>query len=247
MRIIDVHAHLGRDLSDDLSQTPSELLAKMDKAGIERSVVFPFEGGPDVVAENERVLEAAVKHRDRLIPFWAIVPTVPPTEREELANRVAAAAKRTDGIKGIVLNPTMHTYKIAHPYIVRLCEMMGGLGMPVMLHHTGTWGDEMGSVPDLVRRCPSVNFIVPNPTWTAGAVTLFKDFPNVYYDVSKSYGDVTYRILADAVGTGRLLFGSEAPKMDAGFEITKLRAYKFSEDELHDVAFRNAARLLRVA
>jgi len=37
---------------------------------------------------------------------WAIVPTVPSLEREELANRVAAAAKRTDGIKGIVLNPT---------------------------------------------------------------------------------------------------------------------------------------------
>jgi predicted TIM-barrel fold metal-dependent hydrolase len=141
----------------------------------------------------------------------------------------------------------MHTYKIAHPFIVRVCRLCGSLGLPVMLHHTGQWADEMGSVPELVRQCPDVNFIVPNPTWTAGAVALLKNFGNVYYDISKSYGAVTYRILAEAVGTRRLLFGTETPKMDPGLELAKLRAFAFTDAQLQDVVFRNAARLLHVS
>lgn len=246
MRIIDVHNHLGRDLAEDLSQTSTELLANMDSAGIERAVVFPFEGSPDVNADNESVLREATKHPDRLIPFWVLVPSVPAADRERMVARVASLANGRPALKGIVLNPTMHTYKIAHPFIRKVCETCGMLGMPVMIHHTGQWADEMGPVGDLARACPNVNFIVPNPTWTAGAVGLLKDIPNVYFDVSKSYGEVTYRILVEAVGSARTLFGTETPKMDAGLELAKIRAFNLTDRERQNVMFNNAARLLNL-
>jgi predicted TIM-barrel fold metal-dependent hydrolase len=247
MTIIDVHNHLGRDLADDLSQTSEGLLASMDEAGIDRAVVFAFEGSPDVSKDNEQVLREAGRHPKRLIPFWVLVPSVPPVEREGILSRISALATGRPAIKGIVLNPTMHTYKAAHPFIQQVCKTCGDLGLPVMVHHTGQWADDLGAVQELVRTCQNVNFIIPNPTWTAGAVALLKDIGNVYFDMSKSYGEVTYRILVQAVGTGRVLFGTETPKMDPVLELAKLRAYDFTGAEMDDVLFRNAARLLNLS
>lgn len=41
--IIDIHNHVGGpDRGDKMKQSPEEIVASMDRAGIDKSVIFPF-------------------------------------------------------------------------------------------------------------------------------------------------------------------------------------------------------------
>ena len=66
-RIIDFHVHMGKSSKGD-SYTVDDLLASMDKFGIERSglsILNGVETGP----LNDRVMEAVRLHPDRITGF----------------------------------------------------------------------------------------------------------------------------------------------------------------------------------
>lgn len=69
--IIDAHNHLGGpDKGDGMSQGPDEIIARMDAAGIDKAVVFPFNDtnpGVSFSSSNDRVHIAVTRHPGRLV------------------------------------------------------------------------------------------------------------------------------------------------------------------------------------
>ena len=72
--IVDMHNHLGVPARTRLGQTPAQLLHRIDRAGIEKAVVFPFPFG---YPNNEYVAEAVHRHPDRFIGFVMVSPFAP--------------------------------------------------------------------------------------------------------------------------------------------------------------------------
>lgn len=67
--IIDCHTHIGRN--EHINASVDELLISMDKAGIDKAMVFASRLGD---APNEWVLEQVNQHKDRLYAVAAVRP-----------------------------------------------------------------------------------------------------------------------------------------------------------------------------
>src|ERR1035437_2869563 len=65
--IIDSHTHLGRN--EHISSTADQLLESMDKAGIDKALVFAGELND---CPNEWMLEQIAPHKDRLFGVAAV-------------------------------------------------------------------------------------------------------------------------------------------------------------------------------
>ena len=67
--IIDVHTHIGRN--DHINSSVKDLLISMDKAGIDKSLVFAGELND---APTEWMLEQIAPHKDRLLGVAGYTP-----------------------------------------------------------------------------------------------------------------------------------------------------------------------------
>jgi predicted TIM-barrel fold metal-dependent hydrolase len=71
--IIDAHNHVGGpDKGDHAKQSPKEIVATMDKVGIDKAVIFPFNEinlGISFSLANDYIASAMKRYPDRLIGF----------------------------------------------------------------------------------------------------------------------------------------------------------------------------------
>jgi len=76
MKIIDVHAHLGKVMHAYPALTVKDLLRFMDKYNIEKSVILPLVNPEeeDYPYTSDDALADCAKHPDRLIPFANVDP-----------------------------------------------------------------------------------------------------------------------------------------------------------------------------
>ena len=72
MKVIDGHAFLGS--SKYMSQSPEELISKMDRLGVSSSVVVAPPPGPFYTKINEFVGNAALRFPGRLVPLLRVNP-----------------------------------------------------------------------------------------------------------------------------------------------------------------------------
>ncbi len=76
MKIIDVHAHLGKVMHAYPALTVEDLLRFMDRHGIEKSVILPLVNPEeeDYPYTSDDALADCARHPDRLIPFANVDP-----------------------------------------------------------------------------------------------------------------------------------------------------------------------------
>ena len=73
---IDVHNHIGVDPAYMEDRTAKELIEEMEKAKVDKCIVFPFTTNPDTKEQNKVVNEAFKKYPDRLIGFFTMMPII---------------------------------------------------------------------------------------------------------------------------------------------------------------------------
>jgi predicted TIM-barrel fold metal-dependent hydrolase len=143
------------------------------------------------------------------------------------------------------------------PLLDPICEMADARRLPVLhhiwQHRTREWpNQEISDGRDLGRlavRHPRVTFILAHlgggGDW-AHTLAAVRDIPNVYPDLSGSGVDRGMLDAAlDVLGAQRLLWACDIT-METG--LAKLRALEvmgLSADDVHDIRWRNAARLFR--
>ncbi|NTU88540.1 MAG: amidohydrolase family protein [Actinobacteria bacterium] len=265
MRVIDVHTHCWiEELAPRVleiykssykgSQTPwyngttVDLIRSMDESGVEKSVVLPVSTKAKQVDVINTWLESYLRH-DRLIPFATVHP-----ETENPKEVIDSLAKR--GFKGIKLHPLNQDFcpqeeRMFHIYDAAIDNDM------IIFFHAGTGLDlpaVRGSKKDFdayFERYPYDKTVLAH----LGGVPTLQDNPEVIHG-RPGYIDLSYFInviddevlvkVARAHGTKRVMFGTDGPWKSAKSDIEHLSTAGFTQEELEDILYNNAAKLLEL-
>jgi len=238
--VIDFHNHLGIDLGAELSQTANELLARMDEANIERAVVFPFPGAPDLELGNATVWEAAERHADRLVPFMGVNPRA---HRERSADDWEAELARRSA-RGIIIQPTVHHFSVRMPIVDPFMEACRRRRVPVVVQMLGHGQEDCSPLVGLATRYPDVPVVASPLVYCPGWETIAKNVPNLYADTARVLRRLHITKLVGVLGAERVLFGSETPYMCPLIEREKLRYAELADSAAEQVLSGNATRLL---
>lgn len=184
--IIDCHTHIGK--MGGKVWTPQDLLARMDEAGIDYSILIAF-GDKDEASGIKKVLEECSKN-DRLI---AVGNVDFPTFNEEQLESLKSFLKE-GRIKAVKFYLGYHKYPILEPKLVPIYEYCEQNKYPVIFHtgvlevgHTGLLKYSYPlSVDEVADKFPNLKIIIAhmgNP-WIVDCAAVMLKNKNVYMDFS---------------------------------------------------------------
>jgi predicted TIM-barrel fold metal-dependent hydrolase len=241
--VIDVHCHAGKGLNfaqgDPAAapwttfNDPKWVLDQAEEAGIAQSVIFPINNSSYEQA-NQEIAAYVRQNPRRLIGFAKHDPVAEAGKiRAMLTHEV-----RKLGLKGLKLHavPTRE-----------ILETVAELGIPILLHPP-----RVGDCLEVVRAHPKINFILAHLGSFASrdyrehllAIDAARNIANLHLDTSGVLFQRYLEVAARDLPAEKLLFGSDAPLVDARIELYKIRLLKLSRDKEEKVLGGNAQRLL---
>lgn len=253
----DVNAWLGhfpfRSLRDN---TASELLARMDREGIDFAAVASIDAmfHRNVQPANERLAQWVEPYRDRLFPMAVINPTYAGWERD------LQQCHEELGMIGVRLAPMYHGYRVDGIEARRALGACRERGLPVSIpqriedsrqSHPIDPGIEIPIEPmaQLFAAEPQATLIVTNARGNL-AGSSFVTRPDLkdaawYFDLSLALGNFAGQTtsLYEKAGAGHMLFGTHLPFSYATPAMVKWHLLPASDEEKADIAYRNAARI----
>jgi predicted TIM-barrel fold metal-dependent hydrolase len=254
----------------------SKLIAEMDEAGIDLSVLLPSDVGYDygeqpvsIWEQNKKIAEIARRDPQRLIAFVGVDP------RREEAIRLLEAGVKEWGCRGLKLHPAAGFYpheKAFYPLYRKAAE----LKVPVLTHTGGIipplkskfvqpihWDEVAVDIPQLQIICAHMGH-----GWWMELNQLVEKHLNVSTDCSGwqvsastnyEYFTWVFRNTLNMSGRDRVLFGTDSPayrltpiKTKDYLQIIQSLPQKpcgtahFTDEEIAGVLGENARRLLGV-
>ncbi len=250
MPYIDFHTHLGTsqaafyDDSGEQALLPycrgtQMLLEGMRSNGIEKSVVFSV---PMLSAEqqqaNEEVLHL-IHGNDRLIPFAFLDPRL--KESPQLLEDFIA-----QGCKGLKLHPVCHGYVVGHKLCYPTMDVAQAHHLPVLVH--SGWGEygEIRFIAKLAKDFKDLQIIIGHMIEFKDIFSLVPPLANV--SVETSYSSHPRRIAqaVAALSADRVIFGSDFPCGDQGFELFKILHTSIPDGDKEKILYKNAQRILNL-
>ncbi len=237
--------------------TADDLLASMDDAGVDVSVMQGFGWATDAlcIEHNDYLLEAAARRPDRLIPFCTVQPRSGPAAAEE-ARRVMAGGARGLG----ELRPDGQGYG---PEVWEAASPLGALAqeqrLPLLFHASEPVGHAYAGkgrmTPDalyaLTQALPGHPLVLAH---LGGGLPLYAAMPevrealaNTYVDTAAwplLYGQEVFTALAAVFGTEYILFASDYPLQGQTRSVERIRALPLPPIAIEGILGGNAARLL---
>jgi predicted TIM-barrel fold metal-dependent hydrolase len=250
-----------------------EVLASMDEAGIDRTVIANFAWRDEALVDetNAYILDAAARAGGRLLPFVSVyfgenagahgraeTDDAPSTARNDVRSKIRALA--TAGARGIgELRPEQSGYNLANSDEADLLTWAGAaFDLPLLVHvtepvgHTyaGKDGLSLGTLYAFARAASGVTIIAAH--W-GGGLPFYALMPEVrdalegvYFDTAAShllYDPKIYRHVIDLVGAGKILWGSDYPLTSQAKALARTRDAGLSDGELLAILGGNAAQL----
>lgn len=238
--------------------TAEELLASMERAEVDTSVVLGFAWSEQELCRqhNEYLLEAAARSSGRLVPFCIIQPRAGDDALAEIERCVRGGARGLGELR-----PESQGYSLDQGAGDILAEAARRHDLILLFHVSEPVGHaypgKSGLGLDAFYRFVSCHqgLTAVGAHW-AGGLPFYALMPevgealaNVYVDTAATpflYGPAIYRQVAELVGPERILFGSDYPL------ISQQRQRQAIEDSLEDdedgrrlILGENACRLLR--
>lgn len=236
--VIDAHNHIGD--RPGARQTGAELVAKLDAAGVDKAVIFPFVEGNFT---NDFVKDAYDQFPDRLIPYCAVNPW----ERDAAA--VVRHCITQWGFKGLKLHPTINGYHLADPELVDpLFSLADELGFPIIVHGAS---DLYNSPPEfalMAARFPGVPLMMAHMGffWSVDqAITFAGQFENLYLETSRA-PIFEIQTAVRKLGAHKVIWGTDSPFVDYEFEFKKMERSTSDRDGYASIVGGNLARLLKL-
>ncbi|HAK54192.1 MAG TPA: 2-amino-3-carboxymuconate-6-semialdehyde decarboxylase [Acidobacteria bacterium] len=209
----------------DVETVARRWLAELDAAGIDRAVFFPAYDAPD------DLLAFIASAPDRFVGYT----TFDPTNREN-AHRLQQQVDE-GGVRGLKLYPMAGHFHADDDACFPVYEVCADKGIPVIIHfgisidatHDLRYGNPL-DLSHIALRFPSVRWIIPHfgTGFFREALMLAAQYQNVYLDTSSSNNWVQYapvpttvadlfRRTLDALGSERLIFGTDSSFFPRGF------------------------------
>ena len=244
--IVDSLTFVGDSIFGHSAST-GDLLAAMDRAGIDRAVVCPVKPRTYQLArENERVADAVREHRGRLVGFGRVDPLLGDEAAED-----AEAALGELGLSGLLLHPWEETFRIAASLVDPVAAVAQARRAPVLVATGYPWLSEALQVADLARRFPDVTFLMTNGgqlnvsgLGQTDAELALAENENLLILTTGVYREDFLEGVVDRFGAERLVYASSFPLFDTRLELLRVRALHIGEHEKAKVLGGNLVTLL---
>jgi len=233
--IIDAHNHIGE--KKGLRFSAEQLIARMDRADIDRAVVFSF---PEQIS-NDYIAESVERYPDRLIGFAAVNPWLT-TAEDELKRAV-----ETLGLKGLKLHPVKHGYmfdnRVILEPILRLCA---GYKIPVLVYGGANTFTSPNMIEEMAAEFTDVTFLLAHGGQmyeTRSAIHVAKRQPNVYIETSSMFARRITSLLDEGLAD-KTVFGTDSPYGDFSLELEKIRLVAPQEEIQRLILHENLQKIL---
>jgi predicted TIM-barrel fold metal-dependent hydrolase len=243
--LIDAHAHIGESLFGH-RQTAEELIAAMDAERIEHAIVMPLKPkGYHLAPENDRIAAELAAHRGRLSGFARVDPWQGQAALTELVRALDEL-----GLTGLYLHPYEEQFAANDEIVFPLVEALRARGLPLMLAGGYPGFSHPSQIGDLARQFPDVTIIATHGgqlnisgLLLADAGRMLRANPNVIMETSGIYREDFIEDTIAELGPERVLFGSNAPYMDQGFEAARIRFAHVDDEVKRIIGRENIARI----
>lgn len=248
-----MHAHVGKTVANDIGQTVEQMLQRMDEGGLTQALLSPaaadrqVDGLRDTQRMNDVVATAVREHPDRFPGGFGLV------EPRHEEHAVAETIRITDelGLLGIAVHPTLEGYYLDTPLRVEpIFEVLDDRRSFCLMHCSpdpGS-GESPAAVRAVVSKYRNVSTFLGHAFLTeqqlSDAVELVREFDQVYFDVAyQSDPKLTERLVA-AVGSTRVVFGTDQPFYDPAAVHRSVLEADIGDDDKRNILHDNVRRLL---
>ncbi|MDP6775761.1 MAG: amidohydrolase family protein [Candidatus Latescibacteria bacterium] len=256
--LIDTNAWLGsfpfRSLRDN---TPDTLIARMDRSGIDKAAVSQIEAifHRNVQPANEKLASDVSGLTDRLIPMATVNPTYEKWEDD------LEVCHESLGMKGVRLCPAYHDYSVDGPESRGALQACKDRGLPVFIPgriedpRQRSWMDpgrtvDAQGITNLMKAVPGATVVASNLRAGFSGLSLWNDEEvrdqDWFLDLSLAEVHNSLGPLAEASGSGHLVFGTHVPFSYPGCALVKLHQIEVDEAGRGEIMHENAERILNI-
>jgi len=258
--LIDINAHVGHWPFKKMKyNTCSSLLERMDKFGVEMSVISNLNGifYKDTQSANEELykeLKSEKRFSNRYIPFAVLNPIYAGWQ-----NDMDVCADKF-GMKGVCLYPLYHDYEITDPACIELVKRARDKGLIIVFTHRivdsrqRSWMDiskewTMKDIMPVIREVKDARYFIVN---AANSMNLEQSDNEVIKNTDLLI-DTSGRALSNPVdlirrlGKEKFAFGTHSPILDYLTGLLRIESLRLDEaDEPAKELIRsgNAKRML---
>ena len=217
------------------------LLAGMDRAGIETTVICAIEP----FFQTLDLLETLAPYGERFAVFASVDPEDP--EYESKFDTYVA----TGQVYGMKIHPSLAGPMPTSERMFQLIDLARRHRLPVIIH-TGTFpfplcegADNALALEPVIRDFPEVPIVLAHIGWDQHdhVLALGHDYPNVYTDTSWQSPQIIREAIS-AMGVERVLFGSDFPLFSQESALAVLLE-AVPPEQLRRIGYENGASLLR--
>jgi len=234
-----------------------DLLEAMDKAGVDRSVIFGFPWGNEEVFSfhNDYIAEKVAQHPERFVGFCSFDIRHPEAEHEaqrclEMGHSgIGELALYGSGLDDSALDRLDPLMTLARRFDV---PVLVHTNEPVGHHYPGKTAISLAQIWNLVTRFPGNKIVLAH--WGGGIFFYHllkreakEALAHVYVDTAASpflYDPLVYRLAGEVFPIDRVLFGSDFPLIPPVRYFKEMESAGLSREDLHKVCGANAERLL---
>ncbi len=264
--VIDFHTHIFPDkiaarsiehletasgITAATDGTLNGLLTSMEKNNVDLSVILPVVTKPSQFESvNRFAVEVNQAYKGKLISFGGIHPDSDDYKKE--LHKIKEL-----GLVGIKLHPDYQRVMIDDERNMRIIEYADSLGLIILVHA----GIDIG-LPDLVH-CPPdkaarvIDTLKPKKMILAHfggwkqweEVYKFLAGKHVYFDTSFTFDYIEpsmFLKILEKHGHDKVLFATDSPWSDVGKAVEVVKSMPFSGNEIENILWRNAKKLLLI-
>lgn len=239
--------------------TAEEIIASMDSAGIEMSVIVNLGWTTsDLCAEtNDYILESIARHPKRLIGFCSVQPKDTNAAIAEIERCARAGAKGIGELRPDMQSFDLSDARLMTPFVEALRKhklvLLTHASEPVGHSYPGKGAITPDRLYTFISRYPDMPIICAH--W-GGGLPLYALMPevkkalgNIFFDTAASpflYEPRIYRLVAEMVGADKILFGSDYPLLAQGRVLAELRDTDLTDADRALILAGNARRLFSI-
>jgi len=236
-----------------------EIVAAMDRQGVDKSVIFgfPWKNSQTFIKHNDYILEAVARYPQRLIGLCCLDPF----SRDAVTEARRCLEGGLSGIGELAFYQSGIDDK-ALDKLAPLMQICRDKDLPVLIHtnepvghmYPGKTPHTLKQIYDLIKKFPENVIVLAH--WGGGIFffALLKkevkaSFKNVYFDTAASpflYAPEIYRYAKDIVGLDKILFGSDFPLIKPARYFKELDMSGLSKAEIESICGLNAAQLFKL-
>jgi len=239
--------------------TADELIASMDRAGIDTSVIVNIGWTTHelCVETNDYILESIARYPRRLIGFCAVQPH----SYEAAITEIERCAE--EGIRGIgEMRPDIQLFDLRDEEVIEpVIEVIRKRKLILLIHATEPVGHNYAGKGAITPET-LYPFITSRPDLTivcahwGGGLPFYALMPevkqamgNVFFDTAAStllYSPQIYKQVIQLVGAEKILFGSDYPLLAPSRLLDEIRSLDLPEETRDLILSGNAQRLLDI-